>query len=75
MISLVDLLANVNAGEVWLNDDGTSDLTTREFMGVPGPIADVTVECNDAERAGLIVRPHPGSLQWRLTTHGEGALR
>lgn len=61
MISVVDLLANVNAGEVWLNDNGSSDLTAREYFGVSDPIADVTAECADAERAGLIVRPPPPS--------------
>lgn len=69
-IPVDSLLHAVNDGEVWLNDDGTSELTDREYFGVSDPICDVTAEVQAAREAGLIERPFPGKRMWRITRNG-----
>ncbi len=66
-ITLEALLQAVNDHEVWLNRDGTSELTDREYFGVSDPICDVTDEVRAAYEARLIERPRPGSTLWRIT--------
>ncbi len=69
-ITVEALLEAVNDHEVWLERDGTSCLTDREYFGLSDPICDVTEEVKAAYEAGLIERPRPGSTLWRITRDG-----
>ena len=73
------LLAAVAACEVWLEADGRSVLTDREYFGVSDPVCEVTQEVRAAESAGLIKsRPFRGGPTlsggaWELTDAGRAA--
>jgi hypothetical protein len=74
--SRVDLLEEVDAGEVWQRSSGRSVVSQQDTPGGCDPVGDVTDGIEEMLWAGWVclVEIRPGARQWQLTNAGRDLL-